>query len=162
MASTLREGSATPWYREPYVWLCISFPLAAVIAGTATAVIAFRGFDGVVVDDYYKQGLGINRVLERDQRAAALGLRARFDYDHAARTLTVRIGADAASTLPDTLPDTLDVRFLHATRGGRDHTVSLARTPSGDWFGVVPPLAGGHYHLHLEGPDWRLTGELFE
>jgi uncharacterized protein len=158
MTTRIQANRIVPWYQEPYVWLCISFPLASVIVGVSMAVIAFRGYDGVVVDDYYKQGLGINRVLERDQQAQAMGLSADFDYDNATRTLTVHIhgGED------DSLPDTLLVRFLHATRGGQDQQVSLDRTPSGDWFGVVPPLAEGHYHLHLEGADWRLTGEVFE
>jgi hypothetical protein len=151
-------ATARPWYREPYVWLCISFPLAAVLAGIVTIVIAVRGFDGVVIDDYYKLGLAINRVLERDQRAAALGLSARFDYDHAAHTLTVRIeGAD-----PESLPTTLEARLLHATRGGQDQQLTLDRTPAGTWFAAVPPLAEGHYHVHLHGADWRLTGDLYE
>ncbi|HAZ60690.1 MAG TPA: hypothetical protein DCY89_03850 [Gammaproteobacteria bacterium] len=146
------------WYREPFVWLCITPPLAAVVAGIVTTIIAVQGFDGVVIDDYYKKGLAINRVIERDQRAAAMGLSARFDYDHTVRTLTVHI----ESPDPESLPATLVARLLHATRGGLDHQITLERTPAGTWFAPVPPLARGHYHVQVEEADWRLTGDIYE
>lgn len=37
-------------WREPMLWLVISGPLAVVIAGIATAVIAWHGADPVVVE----------------------------------------------------------------------------------------------------------------
>ncbi|HRJ64128.1 MAG TPA: FixH family protein, partial [Brevundimonas sp.] len=48
----------------------MSGPGLVVIAGVVTAWIAFSGADGLVADDYYKQGLGINRTIARDARAA--------------------------------------------------------------------------------------------
>lgn len=41
-------GAATPWWRVGMVWLVLAGPLAVVIAGIATAVIAVRGADVVV------------------------------------------------------------------------------------------------------------------
>lgn len=38
-----------PWWRYGMVWMVISGPLVVVVAGIATAVIAFRGADPVVV-----------------------------------------------------------------------------------------------------------------
>lgn len=37
-----------PWWRHGMVWLVIGGPLAVVIAGVATAVIAIRGADPLV------------------------------------------------------------------------------------------------------------------
>lgn len=34
-----------PWWREPMLWLVIGGPLAVVVAGLVTAVIAVRGSD---------------------------------------------------------------------------------------------------------------------
>ena len=56
---------AKPWYREPWPWLLMAGPVAVVLAGIATTVLAVTTFDGLVADDYYKQGLGINRVIAR-------------------------------------------------------------------------------------------------
>jgi hypothetical protein len=37
-----------PWWRYGLVWMVIGGPLVVVVAGIATAVIAFRGADPVV------------------------------------------------------------------------------------------------------------------
>ena len=36
---------STPWYREPYVWLLISIPAAAVLAGLITLALAIASDD---------------------------------------------------------------------------------------------------------------------
>lgn len=40
--------AARPWWRYGMVWMVIGGPLAVVVAGIATAVIALRGADAVV------------------------------------------------------------------------------------------------------------------
>ncbi len=39
---------ALPWWRYPIVWMVIGGPLAVVIAGISTAVIAYRHIDPVL------------------------------------------------------------------------------------------------------------------
>jgi uncharacterized protein len=74
---------ATPpgraWYREPWPWLVMAPPAVAVVAGLATVWIAVANADGLVVEDYYRQGLAINKVIAREERARALGLSARVE-----------------------------------------------------------------------------------
>ena len=69
------------WYREPWVWLLILFPSMAVIGGMITIYLAVTTSDGLVVDDYYKRGKAINRVLARDKAAARYGLTATLAFD---------------------------------------------------------------------------------
>ena len=57
------------WKREPMVWMLIAIPLAAVIMGVVMITLASQTFSGLVVDDYYKKGKQINRVLARDRLA---------------------------------------------------------------------------------------------
>lgn len=38
------------WWREPMLWLVIGGPLAVVLAGIATAAVAWRGADAVLGD----------------------------------------------------------------------------------------------------------------
>lgn len=40
--------AGTPWWRHPMMWLVVGGPLAVVIAGIATVVIAIRGADDVL------------------------------------------------------------------------------------------------------------------
>ena len=70
-----------PWYREPFVWLVILFPASAVIGGMITISLAISSDDGLVVDDYYKRGLEINRTLERDKAAARHGIQATLGFN---------------------------------------------------------------------------------
>lgn len=50
MSTSLDATQPTvPWWRVGMVWLVVGGPLAVVIAATATAVIAIRGADPVVV-----------------------------------------------------------------------------------------------------------------
>jgi hypothetical protein len=40
-------------------------PATAVVAGFITLWLAITSFDGLVADDYYKQGLAINQTLAK-------------------------------------------------------------------------------------------------
>lgn len=40
-----------PWYREPWPWVAIAIPGAAVIMGITTLVLALNNPDPVIVDD---------------------------------------------------------------------------------------------------------------
>ncbi len=52
MSATLKPAStdpaAPPWWRVGMVWLVVGGPLAVVVAGITTAVIAYRGADPVL------------------------------------------------------------------------------------------------------------------
>jgi len=45
---TAVEQPVVPWWRYPIVWMVIGGPLAVVIAGISTAVIAYRHIDPVL------------------------------------------------------------------------------------------------------------------
>ena len=80
MSNLDNRNNSTPWHKEHYVWLIIFFPLLAVVGGIITFILAINSNDGLVVDDYYKQGLEINRTLERDQNAANYELDADIQF----------------------------------------------------------------------------------
>ena len=62
------------WYREPWPWILMAAPAAAVLAGAITIGLSVHSFDGLVAEDYYKQGLAVNQRLARLQAAEALGI----------------------------------------------------------------------------------------
>ena len=146
-----------PWYREPFVWLLIAFPSTAVIAGFLMLSLAIVSDDGMVVDDYYRRGKEINLVLARDQAAAARGLQGRVEFDDAKHQLLIRLSARA----PDTIPDNVELKFLHATRSGIDRTLILPRLSDGLYQAPSLELAQGHWNVQLAAQDWRLVGSLF-
>ena len=144
------------WYREPLVWLIITFPLSAVIAGFFTLYLAIVSKDGLVVDDYYQKGKEINLSLTRDRAAAEHGLRAGVTHDDAKQNVIVQLSAAKGQPLPDRL----DLRWLHATRAGFDRTQMLIRSPDGLYRSAFPELAPGHWYVQIEAQDWRLQGSL--
>jgi len=126
-------------------------PAIVVVAGFATLAIALATDDGLVADDYYKQGLAVNQVLRRDARAREL---------HLAATASLA-GAEVRVTLRGTseiFPE-LRLRLVHATRSGRDQIVVL-RASGQAYTGRFVPLNGEPRLLVLEdaGSTWRLTG----
>ncbi len=145
------------WYREPFVWMLIAIPLTAVIVGFVSLALAIRSDDGMVEDDYYRRGKEINRVLARDQAAVSHGLESRVELDDAHHELLVRLTASHIVTLPDNI----ELKFLHATRAGLDRSLILPRHADGTYRAPLPELALGHWNVQLAAQDWRLVGSLF-
>ncbi len=149
----------TPWFRQFWPWFLIAVPMLAVVMGIATVYLAVTTEDGLVVDDYYRQGLAINRVLERDRRAARLGVIARLRLDPQGGTVHVQLEPGASE---GGLPSELILHLLHPTRAHQDQVITLRGDGQGGYLGEVARLASAHWHLVLESPDqdWRLSGRI--
>jgi uncharacterized protein len=145
--------ASKPWYREPWPWLLAIMPTTAIIAGGFTVWFAITSNDGLVVDDYYKQGKAINQTKERDRLAQALGISARLLPQ--GQVLQLQLAGQL-----ETPPGLLTLKIMHPTRSGDDHEVSLNWDGAG-YHGQLPALTGSKYRLQLtpEFGDWRLTGE---
>ena len=128
-------------------------PAAVVVAGMVTVWIAVSGADGLVAEDYYKQGLAINRVIEREEAARRLGLAARLEPAPGWLQLSL-------SGAPGAHPPALFVRLAHATRAGHDLRLRLARAADGRYEATLPPLPQGHWRISIEDPQasWRIAG----
>ena len=145
------------WYRVPFVWLLVAIPLTAVIVGFVGLALAIRSDDGMVEDDYYKQGMTINRMLDRDKAAAAEGLTGTVELDTAHHELLIRMTARKALALPDNI----QIKLMHATRAGFDRSLVLPRHADGSYRAPLPEFVPGHWNVQLTANDWRLTGSLF-
>ena len=140
-----------PWYRHRWPWLLMLGPGAVLVAGAATMWIAFASADGLVADDYYKQGLAVNRVLAKEEEARRLGI-----------TAEVRIaGGDIAVQLSGQHPQALFVRLAHATRAGLDVRLRLVPGADGAYHAELAPLAPGRWQVVIEDArgSWRITKE---
>ena len=151
--SPVRTNS-TPWHREPWPWLLMAAPMVSVIGGITILMVSLANNDGLVADDYYKQGLAINQQLSRQQAAAVGHYRAHVLFTPALDRVRVTLTGDAP-------PEVLVMRFNHATRAGFDRVLTLERTSRSTYEANLPALAAGRWHLAIEddGSSWRLTGE---
>jgi uncharacterized protein len=140
-----------PWYKQLWPWLLISGPAAVIVAGGVTLWLAFSTADGLVAEDYYKQGLAINKRLAREDAARALGISASVEL---ARD---RIRVD----LKGAAPEVLFVHLAHGTRAGHDVRLRLTPVAPGAYEAELVRLPRGHWRVVIEDPrgTWRIARE---
>lgn len=128
-------------------------PAAVILAGIATTVLAVTSFDGLVADDYYKQGLGINRAIAREERARSLGLDASVQFN--AERTRVRVVLRAGEQ-----PPAIKVALVHPTRPDADQAITLHANADGIYEGAVRPPRAATLQLRIEDAEgrWRLAG----
>jgi uncharacterized protein len=143
------DTRAQPWYRERWPWILMAGPAIVVLASLFTAWLAIRSDDGLVADDYYKQGLAINQILSRSDAAGRLGIEAEiYLVDGRVRVLLGAAGRGA-----------LTLQLAHPTRAGMDQSLKLTMVGPGIYEGRLRPLQPGRWHVLLETADWRLAGD---
>lgn len=152
---TMNDEDLLPWYKQFWPWFIISIPALTVVAAMITIVIAVRSADGLVGDDYYKQGLAINQVLHRDTQAQLLGMEADVLFSPEGNVVEIRLSGER-------IPALITVKFMHATIPELDQTVQLDALGQGIYRGPVMPFAAGKWYVNIESGDgdWRLSGVL--
>lgn len=147
-----------PWYRHRWPWFLMIGPVVAVVAGIATLWLAIVSDDGLVADDYYKQGMAINRTLAREQTAHIQGLQAQV----ALLGENGRVQVELRSTQNANLPIALRLRVVHPTRAGSDQVIELHRDAQGNYSGFATLSLAGPRTVILEdtAQTWRLVGSL--
>ncbi len=152
MSRATNQDATLPWYRQFWPWLLIALPASVVIAGFATLFIANRYADDLVVHDYYKNGLAINRQLAKQKAAEARGIAAQLAI--AEQIVTVRM----QGLVED---QSLTLRFSHPLEADRDFRLVLERIAPGFYQAPLTHRPDSRWHWILEGgaaQPWRLDG----
>lgn len=150
--SSVQPGTR-PWFREPWPWLLMVPPAAAVLGGLATLYLA-GGVPAMVVEDYGRIGEISEQRRVLDERAATLGAVARVFVDPPGDS-RVAIDLELAGAEP---PVRIRLALRHPQSAGRDAVAWLGRV-DGRYEGRIA-RPGGRLHLELDGDDWRLAGIL--
>jgi len=154
MKAAFPGGDTQPWYRQFWPWFLILLPASVVVASLYTMYLASSGADDLVVDDYYKDGLAINRQLEKKERGEELGVSAALTFNGKLVTVQITGPADVAA---------LSLLMSHPLEADRDFSVELRRTGPGVYRGVLTDAVAPRWHWTLEstGPEaWRLDGSV--
>lgn len=146
-----------PWYRQFWPWFLIGVLGYSVITSVITIVLATSTPADLVTDDYYQQGLAINRDLDRQHRAEALGISGRFALDRDAGTVRLELNNVGAGV------DRLTLRLVHPTLARYDRRIELLRDMNGAFTGNLGRLRDSRWRVVVVPPDevWRLTGQLW-
>lgn len=155
---TKENQDASPWYKEPMVWLIAGIPMIAVVWGVVIITLAVNTEDSLVSDSYYKDGVSYTENKEMDDRAARLQITAAlvFVNDQARLTLEGYF---------DNEPESLVLQLIHPTLKTRDVSVFLQRLEDGTYAGVSEVALPGKRRIWLQSPaqGWRIrTTELIE
>lgn len=145
----------SPW-RNPMVWLMVGFPLAAVVAGIATVVIAINAGGSDAIPDDVRRTAQIQTVeLGPDERAAEAGLSAVFSVQEDAVDVLVATG-DFDRTRPLTLS------LQHPVDAAQDITLTLQPDERGGWRAAHALDVGHAWRVQLsdDAVTWRLLGRL--
>ena len=146
-----------PWYRYPLVWMVLAIPFSAVVMGVVMIWLAITTDDGLVADDYYKQGMAINRDLHRDALAQEKGISAVLEMDNSEGWVKLGLNKGALQDYPDTLQLTLQ----YATQDDNDVLLVLNHGQGDQYIGIIKkPLIQGKWYLELNEGEWRLNGHM--
>ncbi|MDR2688868.1 MAG: FixH family protein [Azoarcus sp.] len=147
------SSDTSPWYKQGWPWFLFGVPAITVVAGIATLVLAIRSWDGLVVDDYYKEGQAIVQVLDRVRHARELGLSAQLSMRDG------KVSIDLAAAQEQDLPEAVYLTIIHPTRSGLDQQVLLKRQDGG-YAGEIAPVTAGRWLFQIEDElrSWRMNG----
>ncbi len=150
--SAISAQRITRWHEEPLAWLVFGLPAVVVVASLVTLAIALHSADGLVVDDYYKQGLEINKVLVRQDyaSAASLAFTPSLSFDHALRLRFTAVEGFS-------YPDRLDVQLTHATRSDIDRHLQLQHRGDGVYEEQLESLEAGPWYIDASTAEWRVV-----
>lgn len=66
------QAAPAPWWKFGYVWMVIAGPAVVVVAGFATLWLALANPESLVAEDYYRQGIGINKTLAAEREKSLM------------------------------------------------------------------------------------------
>lgn len=130
-------------------------PGLVIVAGAITVWLAVDSYDGLVSDDYYKQGLAVNQRIHRDKEAGRHGAQAELIRSDNNLRLFLRMKDGSA------LPPSIVVKITHPTRAGLDQNLTLVAEGQGLYAGKLTSDISGRWHVVLEDTagQWRLMGD---
>jgi len=124
-------------------------PFLVVIASIASAWLAVKSNDGVVAEDYYKQGLSINQRLKRTAPGPERQLGANITVTERGE---VRVHMEGLAEAPKNLR----LKLAHPATATRSEIVILKPGSGGDYVGVLSEQSSGRWIVTLESDTWRL------
>lgn len=141
-----------PWYKQFWPWFLIAVPLMSMVLSFTMMNLAINTEDSLVIDDYYKEGKGINLNLTRVQEARVKGIQTTLTFSQNAVVLHFVHGApeDGAA---------LRLEMRHATLKTKDFDLLLVKDALGDYRAALPGDVAGTWQVSLFplSEAWRIT-----
>lgn len=145
----MQNNTKKAWFKQFWPWFLIFLPMAAVVAGISTVVIATNNKPEMVVDDYYKQGKAINADLSLLNKAKQLGISAQVSQQNGELLIQLNGVNNFAS---------INFTLFHSTQSKRDKSLILTADAQGRYHYQTDKSLTGKWIMRIEPFDkqWRL------
>jgi hypothetical protein len=139
------------WYKQFWPWFLIAIPFTSMILSLSMLRFAFTGEDSMVVDDYYKQGKGININLQKIEKARSLNLKTQLLVSENSVELNFTDGELASAAA-------LNLHFYHVTQEDKDTSITLIKDANGTYRGLIETNLTGKWQVSLQPYDekWKI------
>ena len=114
--TVLADEQSLPWHQYRWPWVLLAIPMSAVAFGIVMISTALIYPDDLVVDNYYKEGMAINRTLLMDAKAVALGV---------TTVIEIRPGGMFTLALTGASDAVVTASLFHVTDRAKDQFVVL-------------------------------------
>ena len=152
------ETKTSRFYKEYWFWLVMAPIFSSVVVGTSFVITSFKTFDGVVVDNYYKDGKGFQVRYEEDRLAVANHLQATLVKSDS--QIKIQLSGEISS-----FPDSLNLIFIYPTSDQFDIELIAQHIGNGVYQTSINDQVTNHFYLvqlytpEQVSPAWRLHGE---
>jgi uncharacterized protein len=145
----------TSWYKEPWAWLVVLLPLAAVVASISTYIIANHEPDSLVIGDYYKKGKAINQDISKVKVAQKLGIKFSLKLTNQQLVLS-------PSGIEKKFP-LLNLNFYHPTQADKDFTLKLTQDALANFRTTLPQQITGKWRVTVTPFDqqWKIQQVIY-
>ncbi|MFQ3192751.1 MAG: hypothetical protein ACI936_003904 [Paraglaciecola sp.] len=139
------------WYKQFWPWFLIVVPLTSMVLSFNMMNLAFTGEDSMVIDDYYKEGRGINLKIKKLEQAKILNISTKT------RVFADYVEVSFISGEPEN-GEALILDFFHSTQKFKDFSVTLLRDANGVYRAPLTENILGKWQLSLHpfNEDWKI------
>lgn len=149
------ESPVNPWYKEFWPWFILAILGFSIVLGLGLLVFASQHPPGLISDNYYDVGKGINTSLERENLAKRLQLKGSLVLNNDDGTARLQLSGNSK-------PEQLVLNLESPTQPERDRRVILLLQGDGSYFGQLQDIAQGRRFVELLGREGQQEWRLFE
>ncbi|WP_417662858.1 FixH family protein [Pseudomonas sp.] len=150
------QAAVAPWYKNFWPWFIIGLLSLSVVQGSLLLIFSIRNPPGLISDNYYEVGKGINQSLERENLARQLQVSATITFDNETGVIDMQLKGLTG-------PAVLKLNVISPTQPERDRHITLQAQGNSRYTGNLEDALQGRRFVELigqeGGKDWRVFEE---